>query len=194
MNRKPLVVGIGGTLRPNSSSERALRAALAVARRCGADTKLFTGADCNFSPYDPSDPKRSDKARELVEALRIADGVILASPSYHGSISGLLKNALDYTEDLRTDVRPYLTGRAVGIIVCAEGIQALGSTLATLRSITHALRGWPTPFAATINSSAVPASPEAVGHGEQVDQQIALVAEQVVEFASMRAPSYVLTA
>lgn len=194
MNKRPLVVGIGGALRPNSSSERALRGALAVARRFGADTKLFAGADCNFSPYDPSEPKRSDKARELVETLRVADGVILSSPSYHGSISGLLKNALDYTEDLRTDVRPYLTGRAVGIIVCAEGIQALGSTLATLRAITHALRGWPTPFAATINSAAVPAAPETLGHGEQVDQQIALVAEQVVEFASMRSPSYVLTA
>ena len=113
---------------------------------------MFAGPAIALPPYDPADGQRGPEAKALVAALRRADGVIVSSPSYHGSVSGLLKNALDYTEDLRGDARVYLSERALGIIVCADGIQAMGSTLNTLRSIAHALRAWPTPFAAVVNS------------------------------------------
>ena len=43
-----------------------------------------------------------------------SDGLIIATPSYHGGVSGMIKNALDYIEALRDDARPYLHGRAVG--------------------------------------------------------------------------------
>jgi FMN reductase len=108
---------------------------------------------------------------------------VIASPSYHGSIPGLLKNALDYTEDMRSDDRPYFDGRAVGCVVCAEGIQAMGTTLFTLRSIVHALRGWPTPYSATINSSTKPFGPDGLLREETVSTQLKTVAQQVVQFA-----------
>src|SRR3546814_16726321 len=50
------------------------------------------------------------------------------------------------------DERVYFEGRAVGLIAVAAGWQATGTTLATLRSITHALRGWPPPMAVAVNS------------------------------------------
>ncbi|WP_235486927.1 NAD(P)H-dependent oxidoreductase, partial [Frankia sp. AvcI1] len=78
--------------------------------------------------------------------------VVIATPGYHGGMSGLVKNALDYLEDLRGAPRPYLDGRAVGLIVCAEGSQAAGTTLSALRSSVHALRGWPTPLGVTLNT------------------------------------------
>ena len=112
--------------------------------------------------------------------------MILSSPGYHGSISGLLKNALDYSEDMRADERVYLADRAVGIIVCADGIQAMGSTLNTLRSIAHALRAWPTPFAAVVNSGARPFGPDGACKSAEVEQSLRLVAAQVVEFAEMK--------
>ncbi len=59
--------------------------------------------------------KRGGATARVVEALRNARGVILSSPSYHGLISGHIKNALDYTEDLRNDRKPYLAGRVVGV-------------------------------------------------------------------------------
>ena len=83
----------------------------------------------------------------------MADGIIIGSPGYHGSISGLIKNALDYAEDLRTDVRPYFSGRAVGCIATAGGWPGAVNTLGALREIVHALRGWPTPLGAAINSA-----------------------------------------
>ena len=118
--------------------------------------------------------------------MRRADGVIFSSPGYHGSVSGLLKNAIDYVEDMRADPRVYLADRAVGIIVCADGIQAMGSTLASLRAIAHALRAWPTPFAAVVNSTARPFGPDGACQSAEVEQSLRLVAAQVVEFAQMR--------
>ncbi|WP_164076638.1 NADPH-dependent FMN reductase, partial [Stenotrophomonas maltophilia] len=81
--------------------------------------------------YNPGETERSAEAARLVEAFRRCHGVIVASPAYHGTLSGLVKNALDYTEDLRTDERVYFDGLAVGLIVCAGGWQAGGQTLAT---------------------------------------------------------------
>ena len=182
----PLIVGIGGTLRDGSTSERALRIALGEAERLGARTRIFAGQLLNLTAYDPAEKNRSVAAAELVDALRGADGIIIATPSYHGSISGLIKNAIDYAEDLRTDERIYFSDRAVGAIVCADGIQAMGSTLATLRAIIHALRGWPTPFSAAINSALRPFTADGKCTDPLVGQQLAFVAQQVMEFARMR--------
>jgi len=183
---KPLIVGIGGTLRVGSTSERALAFALQAAAQLGAETAMFSGPAIALPPYDPAENERSPEAKALVAALRRADGVILSSPGYHGSVSGLLKNAIDYVEDMRADARVYLAERAVGIIVCADGVQAMGSTLATLRAITHALRAWPTPFAAALNSGARPFAPDGTCRSAEAEQSLKLVAAEVVEFAQMR--------
>jgi FMN reductase len=185
MTQTPLIVGLGGTTRTGSTSERALLAALAHATELGCETLMFGSAQMPAEPYDPSRPERSDAARALVEALRRADGVLIASPAYHGGVSGLVKNAIDFTEDLRGDVRPYLQGRAVGCIVCAEGAQAMGSTLASLRAIVHSLRGWPTPYGVTINSSQRPFGADGQAADPAVLQACRTVAGEVVEFARL---------
>lgn len=180
---KPFIVGIGGTTRVGSTSELAMRATLQMAETLGATTAVLCATDLVMDPYDPAVQTRSASAQRLVELIRSADGIVIASPSYHGSIPGLLKNALDYTEDLRNDVRPYFDGRSVGCVVCAEGIQAMGTTLFTLRSIVHALRGWPTPYAVTINSSTKPFGSDGVLRDELVANQLQILAQQVVQFA-----------
>jgi hypothetical protein len=94
----PLVVGLGGTLGANSSTERALRYCLESVERQGGRTKLFCGDDLDLPMYAPHQLERTPKALELVSALRDADAVVVSSPGYHGAISGLVKNALDYIE------------------------------------------------------------------------------------------------
>jgi len=160
--------------------------ALEAAERAGAETQLFAGMALNFPVYEPGNPTRSMPALAMIGSLREAHGIIVATPSYHGSISGFVKNALDYVEDMRNDANPYFNGRAVGCIVCADGAQSLGSTLATLRSIVHALRGWPTPFAAAINSRPNPFAGNGQSPPVEVVSSLELVAQQVVEFALMR--------
>jgi FMN reductase len=181
---RPLIVGIGGTVRTPSSSERVLGLALAAAEAAGARTQLIGGEVLSRLPiYNPADPGEPPERSALVEAVRAADGVIVATPGYHGSLSGLIKNALDSLEPLRDDARPYLDGRAVGCIVVADGWQACGSALAALRSIVHALRGWPTPLGATINSALKPFDDDGALTDPRDAFQVETVARQVVDFA-----------
>jgi FMN reductase len=183
-SRKALVVGIGGTTRTMSSSDRALRLALQAAERAGARTFVFDGAFLSRLPhFAPENPERNEEQRQLVEKVREADGLIVASPGYHGGVSGLVKNALDLLDDLQNDERCYLDGRAVGCIVTAAGWQASVSTLAALRSIVHALRGWPTPFGATLNTSEKIFDAAGACTDQKIAEQLGTVGRQVVEFA-----------
>ncbi len=159
--------------------------ALEAAAAAGFETRLFGAGAMPSETYDPTRPERSDQAAEMTAALRRADGVLIATPAYHGGISGLVKNAIDFTEDMRDDARPYLDGRAVGLIVVADGAQALGSTLASLRAIVHSLRGWPTPFAATLNGRDRPFGGDGRPADEAALQACRLVAQQVIGFARM---------
>src|SRR5271154_661892 len=181
---KPLVVGIGGTTRAASSTDRALRIALQAAEHTGARTFVFDGPFLSRLPhYAPENPERNEEQRQLVEMVRKADGLIVAGPGYHGGVSGLVKNALDLLEDLRDDERCYLDGRAVGCIVNASGWQACVSTLAAMRSIVHALRGWPTPLGATLNTTEKVFDATGACADEKAAMQLAMVGRHVVEFA-----------
>jgi len=181
---KPLIVGIGGTMRTASSTDRALRVALEAAEKAGARIHMFDGAFLAKLPhFSPESRERSEEQRQLVDTVRKADGLIVASPGYHGGVSGLVKNALDLLEDLREDERPYLDGRAVGCIATAAGWQAAASTLAALRSIVHALRGWPTPLGAALNTSDKIFDAAGACTDEKVALQLATVGRQVAEFA-----------
>lgn len=181
--RAPYIVAVGGTLRANSTTERAMRYVLDVAERAGASTKLISGLSLQLPLYEPDNRERSDAAHDLVAELALADGIILGSPGYHGSISGLVKNALDYAEDLRTDVRPYFSGRAVGCIATAGGWSAAVNTLRSLRDIVHALRGWPTPLGAAINSAEVVFDEDGACRVPRVAQVLELIALEVIGFA-----------
>lgn len=85
------------------------------------------------------------------------------------------------------DAQPYFDGRAVGLVAVAGGWQAAGSTLATLRSITHALRGWPTPMAVTANSSQPLFDPDGLLTDGGIAAQIDIMTSQVMTFARMKA-------
>lgn len=183
MTAKPYIVGLGGTLRPDSSTEKALAVALRAAENLGAETLLLGGADLDLPLYAPHEPTRSAAAQRLVAELRRADGVIVATPGYHGALSGLMKNAIDYVEDMSGDARPYLEGRAVGCIVTAAGWQATSTTLVGLRGVVHALRGWPTPLGVTINTAEPVFDPQGACLAPRVQDQLEMLAGQVLEFA-----------
>jgi FMN reductase len=179
--RPPLIVGVGGTTAAGSATERVLRASLAAAAGLGARTRVFAGPDLELPMYAPG--PRGLRARALIEALAEADGVIVASPAYHGTVSGLVKNALDHAEDLRCADRPYLDGRAVGCIAVAGGAQAGATTLGALRSVAHALRGWPTPLGVAVDTSDRVFDAEGAVGDAVVLARLDLLADHVVGFA-----------
>ena len=120
------IVAIGGTVYPGSTTEQAMRLATRPAAEAGAEVSVFGGEYLASLAHYRSTEYEAGSGSELVEAVRSADGVIISAPGYHGTISGLVKNALDYLEDLSRDTRPYLDGRAVGLITTAHGDQASG--------------------------------------------------------------------
>ncbi len=181
------ILGIGGSLREGSQSERALRIALGGAAEAGVTTELIAGPDLVLPFYDTALDDRDERAARLVEAIRRADGIIVVSPGYHGALSGLVKNALDYVEDLRHDDRPYLDGRAVGLAAVAFGWQAAVTTLEQLRTITHALRGWATPLGGSINTAETKFDETGGASDDRSVRTLRLIGAQVAEFALNRA-------
>jgi len=149
----PHIVALGGTLRAESTTGKLLAAALAMAEARGARTTLLTGDAIAFPHYEPGNAEGNTAIRHYLEALRSADAIIVGSPGYHGTLSGLVKTALDYVDLLRGDSRVYFDGLPVGLIATAGGWQAAVSTLQALRTITHSLRGWPTPMGLAINTA-----------------------------------------
>jgi FMN reductase len=181
------VLGIGGTTSGLSSSGRALAIAMAAAESAGASVRVFGGNQIAELPwYSPNGTDRVALARELVQAVRDADAVVLAAAGYHGTLAGAFKNALDYLEDLRGDPRPYLSGRAVGCIAVSSGWQAAVTTLTALRGVAHALRGWPTPLGAAINSAGVVFAPDGRCVDEHARGQLEQIGGEVVAFARLQ--------
>jgi len=183
----PMIVGIGGTAVAGSSTELALQVALKGAESAGMRTQLFGGAFLTRLPlYIPKMQNRTPEEHEFVASVRNCSGVIFASPGYHGSVSGLVKNAIDLIEETAADARVYLDDIPVGLIATAYGWQATASTIAALRSIVHALRGWPTPFAAAINSTACKFDGEGGCSDPAVVEGLTRVGQQVARAVQMR--------
>jgi FMN reductase len=186
MKNKPLIVGIGGTTRAGSSSEKLVRCVLREIETQGGETKMFGGeALAELPHFTPENSQRSAEQQQFIESIRQADGLVIGSPAYHGGVSGLVKNAIDLLEDLREDTNSYFSGRAVGLVVTAAGWQACGVTLQALRGIVHALRGWPTPLGIAVNSlDQKPFDPDGRLIDPNIKAAIKLQAEQVMVFAS----------
>ncbi|MGH8860828.1 MAG: NAD(P)H-dependent oxidoreductase, partial [Jatrophihabitantaceae bacterium] len=100
----PLVVGIGGSTRPESLTNQLIERCLGEVAALGARTELVSGPQLAALPIysEDVDPMASS---ELIDAVRVADCIVLGTPGYHGGMSGLVKNALDHLEVLRDDQR-----------------------------------------------------------------------------------------
>ena len=138
------IVGLGGSMRAPSASLAALDVALASARDRGAVTSRFAVHELDLPMYQPGvDPPAA--AVELADGIGRADGLVWSSPLYHGSVSGSFKNALDWLQLLAAADPPYLTGKVVGLIAVAGGVQAL-QAVNTMEFITRALRAFAVPL------------------------------------------------
>ena len=81
----------------------------------------------------------------LLDAFRRGDAFVWSSATYHGTVTGIFKNALDMLELLVEDDPPYLTGKAVGLIAVADA-----SPLSSMASSVHELRAWTAPTRLTL--------------------------------------------
>ena len=154
--RRPLrVLGIGGSMRLGSKSLGALESALALAREAGAETTLASVRDLALPVYDPTIglDGQPESLRWLVDQVRAADAYVLASPTYHGTVSGAVKNVLDALNVLARDTPRYLGGKPVGLV--ALGGPSAMNTLNALGHATRGMNGLTTTTVVTVPASAV---------------------------------------
>jgi FMN reductase len=142
------VVGIGGTLRENSTSLGALRRALAAAEEAGAEVELLDLNELRLPMYEPGKPldDYGENVRRLIEAISDADALLLSTAAYHGTLAGVTKNALDFVQFLGKEEPAYLDGKVVGLISTAGGEQAATNANAAMVNVVHSLRGIVAPL------------------------------------------------
>src|SRR5262245_21304370 len=90
------ILGVSGSLRDGSFSRRAVSLALELARARGADTRLLDLREFELPLYRPRAGDTAEAVATVAEAVTWADAFVLGTPDYHGSMSGALKNFLDY--------------------------------------------------------------------------------------------------
>jgi FMN reductase len=151
MAKSVSIVGLGGSLRAASTSHAALQAALDGAEVAGAATELLWIRDLDLPLYS-SEHSIPRAAQELVDTVYACDAMIWSSPTYHGSVSGSFKNALDWLILLAERDPPYLTNKPVGLVATAGGVQGL-QAVNSMDFIVRALRGWSVPLVLPVAQS-----------------------------------------
>jgi len=141
-----LIVGIVGSLREGSYTRMAVRIALAGAAEKGAATKLIDLRDYTLPFCDGSGREEEGfpDVLRLRQEVAAAQGVILGTPDYHGSFSGVLKNALDlmgFNE---------FGGKVMGLVGVAGGALGTVNALNDLRKVGRSLHAWVVPQQAAV--------------------------------------------
>ncbi|UTF55775.1 NADPH-dependent FMN reductase [Natronosalvus rutilus] len=182
---RPHVVAVPGSRRDGSYTRRALEEALDASEAAGGTAELLDLANLQLPPLDPSTdpPEDSETVRRTI---READAVILGTPLYHGSYSGVLKNALDYCGfDEFEDT-------TVGLLVVSGGAFPTPA-LDHLRAVCRSLNAWVLPHQAAV-PRARSAFDESGFTDDDLRDRVRTLGTRAVEFATIepgRAPPIV---
>jgi len=133
------IVGINGSLRPGSYSAMALEVAISRVQALGVETEIIDLRKLSL-PFCNGGDDYSDypDVAKMQQTVKSAAGLILATPEYHGSVSGVMKNALDLMSFEE------LSGKVAGLISVLGG-QSNSNALNDLRIILRWVHAWVIP-------------------------------------------------
>jgi NAD(P)H-dependent FMN reductase len=149
------VLGVAGSMRKGSSSTHALKLVLEEAKNYGSDSRVLELREIRLPIYDPSrsasdvlyqnvNDNHDNVLNTVTEAVNWADAFVLASPDYHGSMSGAMKNFLDYFWE-------EFAGKTFGYIIASH---EKGLTVADqMRTSVRQCYGWSLPYNISINGA-----------------------------------------
>ena len=135
------VLGVGSSMRQGSYSTVALNMMLDMAKGNEAETKLLDLRQTNL-PMLYAAKDDTHEIGQVTELVEWADAYILATPDYHGSMSGSLKNFLDYFWS-------EFAGKTFGYIVASheKGLTVMDQ----MRTAVRQCYGWSIPYGISIN-------------------------------------------
>jgi FMN reductase len=136
------VLGVAGSMRQSSFSTIVLKTALEEAEKRGAQTRLLVLREADLPMYAPN--SSSPALDKVTKEVEWADAFILASPDYHGSMSGVLKNFLDFFYE-------EFAGKLFGYVVASheKGLTVMDQ----MRTAVRQCYGWSMPYGVSINGT-----------------------------------------
>ncbi len=136
----PKIIGLNGSLRANAYSALALQQATQRVAALGAEVAWLDIRTLNlpFCNGDQQEYPDYPDVERLRQAFQQADGCILATPEYHGGVSGVLKNALDLMSF------DHLAGKVAGLISVLGG-RNNSNALNELRLVLRWVHAWVIP-------------------------------------------------
>jgi FMN reductase len=174
------IVGICGSLRGGSYTRRAVETALAGAAETGAETRLIDLRDYNLVFRAGKDETGyPDDVFRLRTEVKQADGVILGTPEYHGSFSGVLKNALDLMGFDEFE------GKMIGLVGVSGGRMGAFDALNSLRNVGRALHAWVIPEQTSVPEAWKMFSEDGKIADAQVEERLKEIGRQVARFARL---------
>ena len=169
------IVGLGGSMRTGSHSQMALNAACDRAAALGADVEVLDVRSLNL-PFCNGEDEYPDypDVKRLQDTVKEADALILATPEYHGSVSGVIKNALDLLSF------EHLDGKVAGAISVLGG-QANNNALNDIRVILRWVHCWVIPEQVAIGQAWKAFSADGKLLDEKLSQRLDQFAQSLVE-------------
>ncbi len=146
------VLILNGSLenRPESTEMKVFNYLLESVQQQGVTPVAFQLAEADIPLFNPTTfSSVPDSVTEMCRIFKEADVHIWFTPLYHGSMTGALKNALDWVELTRTDPAPYLSGKVVALACLSDGLHALQGINA-MDAVAKSLRAWVLPFSVPI--------------------------------------------
>jgi NAD(P)H-dependent FMN reductase len=136
------LLGVSGSLRTNSHGLQSLSIVLDKAKELGSDTRLLDLRTANLPMYNP-DAQPDEFVSRVLADVTWADAFVLATPDYHGTMSGAMKNFLDYHWS-------EFSGKLFGYLCAShdKGITAMEGMRLAIRQCY----GWSLPYGVAINS------------------------------------------
>jgi NAD(P)H-dependent FMN reductase len=141
------ILGVTGSLRENSNSTTVLSTLLEIAAtKFSADVRLLNLRETRLPFYSPttnSDDSLHGNIKTITQSVEWADAFVLASPDYHGSMSGTMKNFLDHFWE-------EFAGKTFGYL-CTSHEKGL-TVMDQMRTAVRQCYGWSMPYGVSINS------------------------------------------
>jgi len=131
------LLGVSGSLREKSRTALALRLLLGFAEEHGAEIRMLDLRAIELPLYRPDHAGGSAAELRLGTDMQWASAVVLASPDYHGSMSGTMKNFLDYNWE-------ECAGKVFGY-VCSSHEKGL-TVMDQMRTVVRQCYGWSMPY------------------------------------------------
>ena len=138
------VLGVGSSMRHGSFSTETLKIILNKVNKNGGDTRLLNLYSNPLPMYTAEYNEKLSGIKHAVELVNWADALVLATPDYHGSMAGSLKNFLDY-------FWAEFAGKTFGYL-CSSHEKGL-TVMDQMRTAIRQCYGWSLPYGISINSN-----------------------------------------